>query len=982
MLLRHINGQVVMSIVAAALLILVGVAAIGAMYFYAVSNVTEKAPTAAITNLSSGQVVAGPIEIRGSATGEIQAIFVKVDGGSAVSATPKPPDDFSSWSAVVDMTTSGSHIIEVQVVDSEGKVHSNKQSLTVAEPAPTMALPPDQLIEATGAAGAEVQYPLPVVTGNKADLVGPTCSPASGELFPIGNTTVNCVATHSGDELAASFTVSVNDSTPPAIQAPQNVISNASGEVLTTVSLGFPIVSDIVDANPSVSNNAPSTGFPPGTTSVVWTATDNHGNFAVAVQMVTVLAGTPDTSVTYSSGGGGGGGGSSRSSGTTPPVVIAFPLGGTYSSSKSVALSANEQATIYFTTDGTIPTTSSAVYTSPFGITSNKTLMYFAKDESGNEGSVVTQVYVIKPDKTKPSVAISQPAANSDVIATDGEILVTGTASDRGSGIKLVEVHLDKGQFMTATPKSEGDWSSWQATLSIADGKHRLVSRAIDNAGNQAWKNMNFTVDTPSPPPVPGPDFNFGAAGDWGDNNNSRDTAKNMADHGVELAILLGDLSYGSSLSDITKWWNNDIAPLHGISVAALGNHDDISPAMMNQYHGLFGLAKKDPNNDWIYSFNYQNVHFLAMNTEVSDSKGSEQYKFVQKDLAAASSNSSIKWIVVFMHKPAYTSTSEHEAEANIQKNFHPLFDQYGVDLVLYGHNHNYQRTYPLKHNASNPASPIIETTEKRNYKDPAGEVYVNVGTGGESHYPLGNQAPFVETQDDNKYGFINIDIINNGKTMKGTFYTNGNIALDTFMIDKDMLRTGDIREDAFDSVILRESSAAGWPDPMLIKAQISQESNFNPLANTLGTQWASPCGVKSGWAKSESQSFGLFQLTPACGGDEDDMGLYPAGTPLAGHPILVSSKSDPYWFESFYKGDFNIHFGMYVMSRHYKYYESTFPGCTESQYLQMALAAHRNSRETVYGCGSFTSTGQHYVDQVLARYHDFSKAAGYPDRM
>src|SRR5438132_6916114 len=83
MLLRHINGQVVMSIVAAALLILVGVAAIGEMYFYAVSNVTEKAPTAAITNLSSRQVVAGHIEIRGSARGEIQTIFVQVDGGSA-----------------------------------------------------------------------------------------------------------------------------------------------------------------------------------------------------------------------------------------------------------------------------------------------------------------------------------------------------------------------------------------------------------------------------------------------------------------------------------------------------------------------------------------------------------------------------------------------------------------------------------------------------------------------------------------------------------------------------------------------------------------------------------------------------------------------------------------------------------------------------------------------------------------------------------
>src|SRR5437867_12073195 len=142
-------------------------------------------------------------------------------------------------------------------------------------------------------------------------------------------------------------------------------------------------------------------------------------------------------------------------------------------------------------------------------------------------------------------------------------------------------------------------------------------------------------------------------------------------------------------------------------------------------------------------------------------------------------------------------------------------------------------------YNPADPSSPIIETTEKTNYKDPAGEVYVNVGTGGESHYPLENQAPFVETQDDNNYGFINIDIINSGKTMKGTFYTNGGSVLDAFTIDKsshvtvpqpppigvqDILGIGDIRKDAFDSVILRESSAVGWHDPMLIKAQISQE--------------------------------------------------------------------------------------------------------------------------------------------------------------
>jgi len=41
-------------------------------------------------------------------------------------------------------------------------------------------------------------------------------------------------------------------------------------------------------------------------------------------------------------------------------------------------------------------------------------------------------------------------------------------------------------------------------------------------------------------------------------------------------------------------------------------------------------------------------------------------------------------------------STTNHGPESAVQRNFHPLFDQYGVDLVLYGHNHNYMRTYTL----------------------------------------------------------------------------------------------------------------------------------------------------------------------------------------------------------------------------------------------------------------------------------------------
>jgi YD repeat-containing protein len=80
------------------------------------------------------------------------------------------------------------------------------------------------------------------------------------------------------------------------------------------------------------------------------------------------------------------------------PPTIAAPLGGTYITAQSVTLSSIDTATIYYTTDGTTPTTSSSVYTSAISIPANATttLKYFAKDSAGNSETVKTQTYIIE----------------------------------------------------------------------------------------------------------------------------------------------------------------------------------------------------------------------------------------------------------------------------------------------------------------------------------------------------------------------------------------------------------------------------------------------------------------------------------------------------------------------------------------------------------------------------------------------------------
>ena len=107
----------------------------------------------------------------------------------------------------------------------------------------------------------------------------------------MGQTSVSCTASdkqNPPNTSTLSFLVTVRDTTPPTITAPPNITTKATGP-LTQVTLGTPTVSDTVDPNPIVANNAPAAGYPAGTTIVTWTATDHSGNKATATQTVVIL---------------------------------------------------------------------------------------------------------------------------------------------------------------------------------------------------------------------------------------------------------------------------------------------------------------------------------------------------------------------------------------------------------------------------------------------------------------------------------------------------------------------------------------------------------------------------------------------------------------------------------------------------------------------------------------------------------------------
>lgn len=277
-------------------------------------------------------------------------------------------------------------------------------------------------------------------------------------------------------------------------------------------------------------------------------------------------------------------------------------------------------------------------------------------------------------------------------------------------------------------------------------------------------------------------DFNFAAAGDFGCSQNTKRTVGNMLDKNPELVLPLGDLS----VDNTANCWLDLVSPFNNRMQVTFGYHDvKGGTAKLDQYKKVFG------HDSLYYSFEYRGVHFIVMSTLSPFNVTSDQYQFIEKDLKEASENQNIDWIVVTNYGPFYTSPSAHPAKNEIRNIYHPLFDKYGVDLVLNAHNHNYQRTYPLIFNHSKGSDPTVTnqfTTGYNGSKD--GIVYAIVGTAGEGFHPLEGRQSYVATQVEGKFGFLNIEIsnVNSHTKLTGSFFDNiSNNIQDYFTIEKEI---------------------------------------------------------------------------------------------------------------------------------------------------------------------------------------------------
>jgi hypothetical protein len=276
-------------------------------------------------------------------------------------------------------------------------------------------------------------------------------------------------------------------------------------------------------------------------------------------------------------------------------------------------------------------------------------------------------------------------------------------------------------------------------------------------------------------------EFDFVIAGDYGCDSKTRQTIDGMEDEDPDLIFALGDLSEAKDSDcffDIISNLDDD-----GRFKVALGD-DDTGSTRYGDYIRHFDLENP------FYSFDYQNVHFLAMSTGkgsvIPYVNGSEQYQFIQDDLYKAANNPNIDWIIVYGYRPFYTSPTLHPANEILRETYPPLFEKYGVDMVITSHNHNYQRSYPLIYNIDSSRQPIVKDVNASQYNSPGVPIYIVVGTAGNNLYDFRGQAPYMVSQLEES-GFLHVNVTKTDRDVLAGGFLNtetGNYD-DQFMIIK-----------------------------------------------------------------------------------------------------------------------------------------------------------------------------------------------------
>jgi hypothetical protein len=276
----------------------------------------------------------------------------------------------------------------------------------------------------------------------------------------------------------------------------------------------------------------------------------------------------------------------------------------------------------------------------------------------------------------------------------------------------------------------------------------------------------------------------------------------------TDLWLMLGDNAYESGTDEE---YNAAVFNMYPDILArvplwpTIGNHDAALPYQF-PYLDIFHLPRNGEagglpsGTERYYSFDYANIHFICLDSQTSSrATNGPMLTWLQEDLSATDKD----WIVAYWHHPPYSKGS-HNSDTELQliemrEWALPILEAYGVDLVLSGHSHVYERSFLLNGHYGNTnsfsTSMVVDSglgnTAENPYRKPAGGLGAHSGTvyavcgcsgeGGSNSFFFGRHPAMARSLD-----YLGSMVLRfNDLRLEAQFLRPGGDIDDSFIIDK-----------------------------------------------------------------------------------------------------------------------------------------------------------------------------------------------------
>lgn len=296
--------------------------------------------------------------------------------------------------------------------------------------------------------------------------------------------------------------------------------------------------------------------------------------------------------------------------------------------------------------------------------------------------------------------------------------------------------------------------------------------------------------------------FRFATLGDSrGNGMNDWPVAQRaLMEAGVDFQMFNGDaVFFGVLQTEWDEWFEASIDDFVVTDhfartpfMVSNGNHENLAVNLIAQFAMPQDLSAGEVVAEEWYSFDYGNAHFVVLNDSVLDDAilETEEAEWLRADLEAVDRDVT-PWVFVTHHKATYTCMSMHSPNQVTREAWQPIFDEMEVDVVLFGHNHVYERSRPIRGLDDGEAVLADATAEGlptfaaagAGSGEPSGTLYVLSGAVGAPLYEVSDTCPtsFLAAATSN---YVVVDIAD--RTLTVTAYeTQSGAELDRFTYTK-----------------------------------------------------------------------------------------------------------------------------------------------------------------------------------------------------